>query len=201
VYGLADWGLWAQGLFRAIRQGGWHPLMRLNAQGQFRGRWQRQAPPLAAFAPTQGQQVAVDGFAFQYGLRCTLVVYWGASAQEPWYLLTDLPASAVEGAWYGLRGWIEQGFRHWKRGGWAWHRTRVVDSERVFVSWLVYALAQLVVLVLGVWAQERLCLWDWARRRLGVYRLGRLVVQVWLLWLLGWEVGQRLGLEAGGELK
>ena len=109
VYVLADRGLWAQGLFRAIRQGGWHPLVRLNAQGQFRGRWQRQAPPLAAFAPACGQQVAGEGFAFRYGLRCTLVVYWGASAAEPWYLLTDLPASAVEGAWYGLRSWIEQG--------------------------------------------------------------------------------------------
>jgi hypothetical protein len=45
-----------------------------------------------------------------------LVVFWGAGAQEPWYLLTDLPARAVCGSWYGYRMWIEQGFR-W-HGAW-----------------------------------------------------------------------------------
>ena len=79
----------------------------------------------------------MDGFAFRYGLRCTLVVYWGASAAEPWYLLTDLPASAVEGRGMDCGVGLSRGFRQWKRGGWAWHRTQVVDSERVFVGWLV----------------------------------------------------------------
>ncbi|MCS7300260.1 MAG: hypothetical protein NZ556_01715, partial [Fimbriimonadales bacterium] len=103
VYGLADRGLWAAWLFALIRRYGWHPLLRVNPQGQFRARWQRQAQPLTDFCPAQGRQVAVEGFAFRYGLRCTLVVFWGASAKEPWYLLTDLPASGVLGAWYGMR--------------------------------------------------------------------------------------------------
>ncbi|MCS6923031.1 MAG: hypothetical protein NZM10_01505, partial [Fimbriimonadales bacterium] len=102
---------------------------------------------------------------------------------------TDLPASGVLGAWYGMRGWIEQGFRQLKRGGWGWHRTRVVDSGRVYVSGLVYALAQWVVVALGVGMQARVRLWARARRRVGVFRLGWLVFQGWLVGALEWDVG------------
>ncbi len=109
--------------------------MRVNAQGVFRVRWQRRALPMEAFCPARGHQYAVEGFAFQYGLRCTLVVFWGKRACEPWYCLTDVSALEVEGSWY--RGWIEQGFRQWRRGGWGWHRRRVEGAERVFLDWLV----------------------------------------------------------------
>ena len=44
------------------------------------------------------------------------MVFGGVGAQEPWSLLTDLPARAVCGSWYGYRMWIEQGFR-W-HGAW-----------------------------------------------------------------------------------
>ncbi|MCS7208189.1 MAG: hypothetical protein NZ874_01310 [Fimbriimonadales bacterium] len=77
VYGLADRGLWAAWLFATIRRYGWHPLRQVNPQGQFWARWQRQARPLTDFCPAQGAQVAVEGCTFRYGLRCTLVVFWG----------------------------------------------------------------------------------------------------------------------------
>ncbi|MCS7209656.1 MAG: hypothetical protein NZ874_08810 [Fimbriimonadales bacterium] len=137
VYGLANRGLWAAWLFTLIRWYGWHPLLRVNPRGQFRACWQRQAQPLTGFCAAQGTQRAVEGRAFRYGVRWTVVVFWGACAQEPWHLLTDLPASAVWGAWYGLRGWMEQGFGRFKRGGWGWHRARGVARGWVFGSGLV----------------------------------------------------------------
>ncbi len=87
VYVLTDRGLWSPRLFRAIRRNGWHPLMRIVPNGQFRARWQRQAVPMEAFCPARGGQRAVEGFAFQYGLRCTLVVFWGGAGAGAMVLL------------------------------------------------------------------------------------------------------------------
>jgi len=42
--------------------------------------------------------VVVVGEAFRYRLRCTLGVFWGAGAQNGWYLLTDLRPGAAIGA-------------------------------------------------------------------------------------------------------
>jgi hypothetical protein len=117
VFVLTDRGLWSPQLFGAIVRNGWHPLMRVNAQGNFRPLWGRRARALASFCPARsGLQVAIAGEAFRYRLRCRLVVFWGEGAQEPWYLLTDLSWRGVCGCWYGYRAWIEQGFR-W-HGAW-----------------------------------------------------------------------------------
>ena len=43
VYVLTDRGLWSPKLFGAIVRNGWHPLMRVNAQGNFRPLWGRRA--------------------------------------------------------------------------------------------------------------------------------------------------------------
>ncbi len=111
--------------------------MRIVLNGRFRARRQRRALPMEAFCPARGGQCVVEGFAFRYGLRCMLVVFWGKRAREPWYCLTNVSALEVEGSWYRYRGWMEQGFRQLKRGGWGWHRTRVEEAERVFLDWLV----------------------------------------------------------------
>jgi hypothetical protein len=117
AYVLTDRGLWSPELFAAIVRNGWHPLMRINAQGNFRPLWGRRARALASLCPARaGQQVALAGEAFSHRLRCRLVVFWGEGAQEPWSLLTDLSWRGVCGWWYGYRAWIEQGFR-W-HGAW-----------------------------------------------------------------------------------
>jgi hypothetical protein len=43
VYVLTDRGLWSPELFAAIVRNRWHPLMRINAQGNFRPLWGRRA--------------------------------------------------------------------------------------------------------------------------------------------------------------
>ena len=57
----------------------------------------------------------------------------------PWVVLTDKAPDDVDLGAYGLRVWIEQGFRTLKRMGWQWHRTRRQDPDRVARHWLVLA--------------------------------------------------------------
>ena len=59
----------------------------------------------------------------------------------PWVLLTDLAPAAVGVVWYGLRVWIELGFKVLKSMGWQWQQTQRDECERVARHWLVLALA------------------------------------------------------------
>src|SRR2546426_1056673 len=51
--------------------------------------------------------------------------------------------------WYGIRSWIERGFKDTKRGGWGWHQTKMVDPERAERLWLAIAVATLWVVSVG----------------------------------------------------
>ena len=62
--------------------------------------------------------------------------------------------SAGEACWYGLRAWIEQGFKITKRGGWQWQRTRMTDPQRAARLWLAVAVATLWLLSVGGMAEE-----------------------------------------------
>ena len=182
VYVLTDRGLWSPELYAAIERNRWHPLMRINAQGNFRPLWGRRKRALASFCPARaGVQVVVAGEAFRYRLRCTLVVFWGEGAQEPWYLLTDLRPKAVCGSWYGYRMWIEQGFRWLKRGCFGWHRCRGGSAVGMCWLWLVYALGCLLAAREGLLDGRGVGLWDRRRRSASVLLLGlmSLVVKCW----------------------
>ena len=101
-----------------------------------------------------GHSCVAAGTAFGPGRRCTLVAVWGAQMAAPWILLTDQPPAAVSLQVYGLRVWIEQGFRLLKREGWKWHRTRRLDPARVDRHWLVMAVATLQVLAHGTRVED-----------------------------------------------
>ena len=73
----------------------------------------------------------------------TLLIIWGVGHKERWVLLTDLSPRAVQHSWYGLRMWIELGFRALKSVGWQWQKTRRSDPARVARHWLVLAVATL----------------------------------------------------------
>lgn len=150
---LTDRGLWAPWLYEAIASRGWHPLQRINArsgetEALFRPRGQTKWLPLGAFAPKQGKESCVTGEAFKtQQLPCTLLVFWGENAKEPWYLLTD--AGAPNGSWYGQRFWIEHQFKTIKSDGWQWQKSRITQPERVERLWLAYAVALLWTLSYG----------------------------------------------------
>src|SRR3954454_18102566 len=56
--------------------------------------------------------------------------------------------------WYGMRSWIEGGFKLLKSGGWQWQATRMTEPDRVERLWLVLAVATRYVLALGGEADE-----------------------------------------------
>jgi len=149
---LADRGLYARWLFRRIVRLGWHSLLRINVGGTFRRATSARYQPLRSLVPQPGTQWAGRGTAFvgpRRRLNCTLLARWEAGYTDPWLLLTDLAPSAGEACWYGLRAWIEQGFKITKRAGWQWQRTRMTDPQRAARLWLAVAVATLWLLSVG----------------------------------------------------
>ena len=156
---MADRGLSARWLFQRIGRLGWHPLLRINSGGTFRPAKSGHYQSLREFGPQPGTRWAGAGTAFQgprRRLNCTLLARWDADYKDPWLLLTDLAPSAGEACWYGLRAWIEQGFKITKRGGWQWQRTRMNDPQRAARLWLAVAVATLWLLSVGGLAEDTL---------------------------------------------
>ena len=149
---LADRGLYARWLFRRIVRLGWHPLLRINVGGTFRPAPSTRYQSLRSLVPQPGTQWAGAGTAFvgpRRRLNCTLLARWEEGSADPWLLLTDLAPTAGEACWYGLRAWIEQGFKITKRAGWQWQRTRMTDPHRAARLWLAVAVATLWLLSVG----------------------------------------------------
>jgi hypothetical protein len=146
---LSDRGLESPTLFGDIAALKWHPLMRVKKGGKFRPTgWGRFYTLGDLLQP--GGTLCVEGRAYAgSALACTLLASWEAGYAEPWLLLSTLPPEAGQALWYGLRAWIEQGFKVIKGGGWNWHKTRMQDAGRVERLWLVLAVATLWVVALG----------------------------------------------------
>jgi len=192
---LADRGLYARWLFGRIVRLGWHPLLRINARGSFRPEGEGFRP-LSSFVATVGSRFSGRGTAFtthNAQIECTLVAFYGEGYEDPWLLLTDLPAEASDACWYGLRTWIEQGFKFLKRAGWQWQATRMTDPSRVERFWLALSVATLWVLSEGAFADPSVLEGTFAavpvvgeRTRsgfvgVGIFRLGRLCLLVHFL--------------------
>jgi hypothetical protein len=148
---LTDRGLWSPRLWDGIRAHGWVPLMRVRQETTVRPIG-RQRVAATRLAPGPGQ--AWIGAATRYRHRTkqrrgTVLVVWAMDQDEPWVLVTSLPAPRVGAWWYALRSWIELGVRACKRLGWHWERTRRTDPDRVARHWLVLAVATLWVVATG----------------------------------------------------
>jgi hypothetical protein len=139
---LADRGLWSPRLFKRIKDLGWHPLLRVIGTVTFAPSGQPRRPA-RELVSGPGQAWVGCGHAFTGRRRRagTLIVVWLAGHTDPWLLLTDLRPRAVGVAWYGLRMWIELGFKALKSLGWHWDKTRRTDPSRVARHWLVLSIA------------------------------------------------------------
>ncbi len=153
---LADRGLWSPRLWKRIRDLGWHPVLRVRQETTFApaGARRQRADQLV---PGPGHGWVGRGVVFKHRhvrRPGTLVVVWGAEQAQPWIVLTDLAPHRIGVLWYGLRMWIELGFRALKSLGWQWQRTRRTDPERVARYWLILAVATLWVLAYGTRVED-----------------------------------------------
>ena len=153
---FADRGLWSPRLWRTIRAGGWHPMLRVRQASAFQP-FGGPRQPAASLVRAPGEGWVGRGVLFQARHRQrvgTLVVVWGVGQREPWVVITDLAPARVGLCWYGLRMWIECGFRALKSVGWQWQHTRRTEPARVARHWLVLAVATLWVVAYGTRSED-----------------------------------------------
>lgn len=147
---MADRGLYARWLFEAIQKCHWHPFLRINDGIFFRPKDEKEFKALSLSFRQPGCIWQGEGSCFKtHSLEVTLLVQWQEGFETPWLILTDLPPIQTLPCWYGLRSWIESGFKHIKSAGWQWQYTRMVDPERATRFWLALAVATLWVLSVG----------------------------------------------------
>lgn len=147
---LADRGLYADWLFATIVELKWHPCLRINGGGTFRPEGTVHFRPLTSAVPQMGQRWSGQVTCFKTKpLHCTLLACWEEGHAEPWLIVTDLAPNQAEATWYGLRAWIECGFKDTKRGGWQWQQTRISDPARATRFWLAMAVATLWAVSVG----------------------------------------------------
>jgi hypothetical protein len=149
---MSDRGLYAPWLYAKIVSLRWHPFMRINKQGNFRPQGEAKFRSLATAAPVVGSAWCgvVDCFSGEVSrLQCTLLARWDEGYEEVWLIVTDMAPAQATAVWYGMRSWIEGGFKDSKRGGWGWHQTKMVDPRRAERLWLAIAVATLWAVSVG----------------------------------------------------
>jgi hypothetical protein len=150
VVAMADRGLYARWLFQAICANHWHPFLRINAQGLYRRLGHARWCSLKELLAEPGRMWSGEVTCFKgCPVVCTLLAAWTAEHDDPWLVLTDIAPRDAQVAWYGMRTWIEAGFKDLKRGGWQWQYTRMTDADRVARFWLALAVATLWALAVG----------------------------------------------------
>ncbi len=180
---LADRGLYARWLYTAIVACGWHPFLRINLGVKARAQGEETFDWISRWVPAPGTkwQGVVECFAQQQSrLCCTLLMQWQAGYEHAWVVLTDLAPEQANVAWYGLRVWIEAGFKDVKRGGLGWHHSKMLDAGRVERLWLAMAVAMVWMISLGSHADSQrpvACLEQLPQRQIARQRLQRAPTQ------------------------
>jgi len=150
-YGSAD-------LIRFCLQQGWHFIFRLK-----KNRWCRlhsgHAFQLEELPLRPGTDWCEDGITLDDvpGARLSLSCGWSTEADddEPWYLLSDLPAGRDILKRYVGRFSIEEMFRDFKEQGFRLEKTRLRDRERVSRLVLCVCISYVFALLLGEQVAKR----------------------------------------------
>lgn len=147
----ADQGLSADWLWTAIRDLGWHPLLRIRLQMGFRAKGEADFAAIGKRVQRRGRGWKGKGEWSEKGARLqgTLLVRWEQGYEEAMAVVTDLPEEEVEIAWYLMRFWIEGEYKDHKRGGWGWQHTKMEDPKRAERLWLAMAVAMHMTVLVG----------------------------------------------------
>jgi DDE family transposase len=149
---LTDRGMYSPSLFRCLLDLHFHPFLRIKAQGFYRPSGSQNWLDLKDLRPCIGETQAFGAEVFKNEegrLEGTLLAFQGEDYAQPWLIVTDLQPEVAKPSWYGLRGWIEQGYKRVKGEGWNLPRTRIGDCQRLERLWLAVAVATMWVLEVG----------------------------------------------------
>lgn len=159
VFVLTDRGLYSKRLFKVIESKGWIPIMRISTQGLYQRKRMKGWKRLVALArPAIGIWCHRVRCFKGDPLDCTLLVQWDAVYNEPCLIVTTLQPEQIIPNLYGIRYWIEAGFKDVKRGGFRWEQTKMTDPARVERLWIVLAVALIRMIYLGSLVDEY---FDW----------------------------------------
>jgi Transposase DDE domain len=174
---MADRGLYAAWLYRAIQRLGWHPMLRVKEDLSFQATGEENFSPMGMRVKRRGRGWSGKGEWSEYGERMqgTVLIQWEKGYEEKLVVVTDLDPKEANAVWYLMRFWIEDEYKDHKSGGWGWEQTKMTDPNRAERQWLARAVAmQIAVLVGGeAEAHEQECKRKKARKNGGKRRAGR----------------------------
>lgn len=164
---------------------GWHYLMRV--QGQTRATLSGGPEvSLSALIKKRGDAWCgpVRVFKKAKWREANVVAHWAPDADEPWFLITDLPANLCRCGQYAKRMRQEQSFRDEKSSGLGWGRSLVRDPEHADRLLLIMAMAMTWLIQIGLAIIRGGQRHQWERpdrRTLSVFQLGLRFIQRSLL--------------------
>jgi len=184
---LADRGFGRTELARTCQQLGFHYVIRIRPDvwvdnAEFRGK-------LLDLPVKKGTCRLLRSVAFrkQHPVQQQVVVRWKPGLpkkrDEAWFLMTDLKRSPhALSELYGKRMTIEELFRDDKnrRNGWALRHTKITKADRIDRLLLILALAYILLVGLGLKAQQRYRPSMWCSsnnpRQCSVFTIGRILL-------------------------
>jgi hypothetical protein len=148
---MADRGLYAAWLYRAIQKLGWHPMLRVKEDLSFQATGEETFSPMGTRVKRRGRGWSGKGEWSEYGERMegTVVIRWEKGYAEKLVVVTDLDEKAANAAWYQMRFWIEDEYKDHKSGGWGWEQTKMTDPKRAERQWLARAVAMQMAVLIG----------------------------------------------------
>lgn len=148
---MADRGLYAAWLYRAIQKLGWHPMLRVKEDLSFRTAEEESFNPMGERVKRRGRSWSGKGEWSEHGERMegTVLIRWEKGYEEKLVVVTDLDEKEATAAWYQMRFWIEDEYKDHKSGGWGWEQTKMTDPKRAERQWLARAVAMQIAVLLG----------------------------------------------------
>jgi hypothetical protein len=106
--------------------------------------------------PQRDRRWKVRGKLFKHaGWReASVVALWGRTADKPMVVITDLAPRWEVLRTYGMRAWMEPGFRQDKSRGWQWEECQVPSLTHQHTPLLAMVWASVLTLLLGTHAAE-----------------------------------------------
>jgi hypothetical protein len=139
---MTDRGLSWPAVVEFCAEHGWRFVLRVqgNTKVRLEGGDERPMPELA---PRPGAGWCGPGDVFKHAgwRRVNLIAHWAPGQEEPWLLITDLPASFRRCRQYRKRMRQEQSFRDEKSHGFRWNDSRIRDPAHAERLLLIMALA------------------------------------------------------------